>query len=168
MSCSSASSRRRSIASSASRASALALALALLLAGCATGPPLSAPRGPVPDLRGAWRGTWGGALLLLRVLEQDGAYVAGGVTVGPWPLTGDRLPGLTGVITYSVDGRPISANVQGRFGDWEGHLTLVLDLLNQHVDQIVLTRVAADRLAGNGASVVAWGPQGPVELLRAP
>ncbi len=168
MSCSSVSSRRRSIASSASRASALALALALLAGGCATGPPLSAPLGPVPDLRGAWRGTWGGAPLLLRVLEQDGAYVAGGVTVGPWPLTGDRLPGLTGVITYTVSGRPVSANVQGRFGDWYGRLTLVLDLLTQHVEQIVLTRVAQDRLAGSGTSIVTWGPQGPVELLRAP
>ena len=167
MSCSSAFSPRRSIASSAARASALALAAALLLGGCATGPPLSAPADPIPDLRGTWRGTWGGTPLTLLVLDQNGTVTPGGIAFGPWPLTGESLPGLDGVLTFEVRGRPVSVNVRGRFGDWNGRLTLVVDGLTNNGEQLVLTHLAEDRLAGSGTSLPDWQPQGPVELRRA-
>src|SRR5882672_1581615 len=38
----------------------LVVALAALLGACTTAVPLTMPSGPVPDLRGTWKGTWGG------------------------------------------------------------------------------------------------------------
>ena len=141
--------------------------LALLVAGCAGGPVLTQPTVMIPDLRGTWRGTWGGAPITLLVLEQGGTTRQGGITVGPWPLTGAGLPALDGVLTYPSDGAPVSVNVRGRFGDWNGGFTLVVDALTRNGQQLVLTHVSGDRLRGAGTSRQSWDPQGPVELARA-
>ena len=55
---------------------------------------------------------------------------------------------------------PVSVNVKGRFGDWNGGLTLVIDALTQNGEQLVLTRLAEDRLTGTGTSRLRWEPQG--------
>ena len=86
--------------------------------------------------------------------------------VGPWPLTGAGLPSVTGVLTFPVQGAPTSVNVRGRFGDWNGGLTLLIDTLTPDRAQLVLTRVSDDRLAGSGTARPAWYPQGSVELVR--
>ena len=141
--------------------------VALLLAGCATAPPLTTPVGHVPDLKGAWTGTWGGAPLTLLVLEQeDESASGGGVSLGPWLLLGDRLPGVSGVLTYTVHEDAVSVNVKGRLGDWNGKLTLVLDPATTNGAQITLTHVDERRLAGTGTSRARWEPQGAVELVR--
>ena len=142
--------------------------LALLLTACARGPVLTQPSAEVPDLRGTWRGTWGGAPITLLVLEQAGTTRQGGISVGPWALTGAGLPALAGVLTFPSNGAPVSVNVKGRFGDWNGGLTLVIDALTQNGEQLVLTRLAEDRLTGTGTSRLRWEPQGPVELVKKP
>ena len=140
--------------------------LTLLVAGCAGGPVLTQPSAVIPDVRGTWRGTWGAAPITLLVLEQGGTTRQGGITVGPWPLTGAGLPALDGVLTYPSNGTPVSVNVRGRFGDWNGGFTLVIDALTRDGQQLVLTRVGADRLGGTGTSRLRWDPAGPVELAR--
>ena len=146
---------------------ALVVLLALGLGACATGPRLDQPTEVVPDLRGTWRGTWGGAPITLLVLEQGGTTRQGGITVGPWPLTGAGLPALDGVLTYPSNGAPVSVNVRGRFGDWNGGFTLVVEALTRDGQQLVLTRVGAERLSGTGTSRLRWDPAGAVELARA-
>lgn len=141
--------------------------LALVLAACASEPRLDQPTQTVPDLRGTWRGTWGAAPITLLVLEQGGTTRQGGIAVGPWPLTGAGLPSLEGVLTYPSNGAPTSVNVRGRFGDWNGGFTLVVDALTRDGQQLVLTRIAGDRLSGSGSSRRSWDPQGAVELVRA-
>jgi hypothetical protein len=144
-----------------------ASSLLLLLAGCGSTPHLTPPTGSVPDLRGVWTGTWGGTLLTLLVLKQeDQESTSGGVTVGPWALAGQRLPGVSGVLTYTVRGQAVSVNVWGPLGDWNGTLTLVLHPETPNGQQIVLTRVDEGRLTGAGTSPLSWDPQGPVDLVR--
>jgi hypothetical protein len=148
------------------RLGGLVLGLALVLGGCAATPALTMPRQPIPDLRGTWTGTWGGTSLTLFVLEQNGESASGGVAVGSWSLLGERLPGLSGVLTLTVRGEAVSVNVRGRLGDSNGRLTLVLDQLTTNGAQITLTSVDEHRLAGVGTSRASWEPQGPVELTR--
>ena len=88
------------------------------------------------------------------------------VYVGPWPLFGKPLVGLSGVLTFTVRGEAISVNVWGRLGDSNGRLTLVLDPLTANGEQITLTYVDAQRLTGVGTSRLSWEPGGPVELVR--
>jgi hypothetical protein len=144
----------------------LAVALALALTACASEPRLEQPADIVPDLRGTWQGTWGGAPVTLNVLEQGGTTRQGGIVVGPWPLTGAGLPSMAGVLTFPVRGEPVSVNVKGRFGDWNGGLRLLIDTLAADSAQLLLTPIAGDRLVGSGTSRLSWQPQGPVELVK--
>jgi len=146
---------------------ALAVLFALSLAACATEPRLGQPQNVIPDLRGTWQGTWGGEPVTLLVLEQGGTARQGGISVGPWALTGAGLPSLGGVLTFPSNGAPVSVNVQGRFGDWNGGFTLVVDALTRDGQQLVLTHVTTDRLRGTGTSRQRWDPEGSVELARA-
>ena len=146
---------------------ALTVLFALSLAACATEPRLGQPQNVIPDLRGTWQGTWGGEPVTLLVLEQGGTARQGGISVGPWALTGAGLPSLGGVLTFPSNGAPVSVNVQGRFGDWNGGFTLVVDALTRDGQQLVLTHVTTDRLRGTGTSRQRWDPEGSVELARA-
>ena len=73
---------------------------------------------------------------------------------------------MDGVLTFPVQGAPTSVNVRGRFGDWNGGLTLLIDTLTPDRAQLVLTRISDDRLTGSGTARPPWYPQGPVELVR--
>src|SRR5712692_1178738 len=126
---------------------------------------LTPPANPGPDLRGTWTGTWGDTPLTLFVLTQEETATSD-LYVGLWPLFGQRSPGLSGVLPFTVRGEAISVNVRGRLGDSNGKLTLVLDPLTANGQQIFLTRVDEDHWAGVGTSRVSWEPQGPVELMR--
>jgi hypothetical protein len=143
-----------------------AVALATMLSACATTPPLTMPPSLLPDLRGTWTGTWGGTPLTLVVLEQQQATSADGVSLGPWQLLGRELPSVSGVLTFTVRGQPVSMNVQGRLGDWNGRLTLVIEPTTVNGGQITLGLADQNRLTGTGTSRVSWEPQGPVELVR--
>ncbi len=148
------------------RRNGLVVALTALLGACSTMTPLTMPAGPAPDLRGTWTGTWGGAPLTLLVLEQHEASPGDGVSLGSWHVLGRELPGVSGVLTFTVRGEPISVNVQGRLGDSNRKLTLVLEPVTVNGGQITLTRLGEHRLAGVGTSQMSWEPQGPVELVR--
>ena len=143
-----------------------AVALLMLLGACATEVPLTMPVGPVPDLRGTWRGWWGGTPVTLLIVEQREASPVGGVFVGPWHLSGQDLWGVSGVLTLTVHGEAISVNVQGRLGDSNGRLTLVLEPITVNGGRMTLTHLGPHRLVGEGISAMRWEPQGPVELLR--
>lgn len=143
-----------------------AVALLTLLGACGTAAPLTMPVGPMPDLRGTWKGTWGGTPLTLFIVEQRDPSPVGGVFVGPWHLSGQELWGVSGVLTFTVRGESVSVNVQGRLGDLNGRLTLVLEPVTVNGGRMTLTRLGPHRLVGEGISAMRWEPQGPVELLR--
>ena len=143
----------------------LAVGLTLLFGGCVSTPSLTTPVRPVPDLKGTWTGTWGGTPLTLLVVTQE-EIPTSEVYVGPWPLFGQQLPGVSGVLTFTVRAEAISVNVRGWLGDSNGRLTLVLDPLTVNGEQIRLTHVDEHRLVGVGTSRLSWEPQGPVELVR--
>ena len=144
----------------------LAAVLALSLAACSTGPVLTQPTSDIPDLRGTWRGTWAARPVTLVVVEQGGTARQGGIAIGPWPLTGAGLPSLSGMLTFVSNGAPITVNVQGRFGDFEGGFALVVDALTADRQQLVFTYVRSDRLGGFGTSRLDWDPRGPIDLAR--
>jgi hypothetical protein len=139
------------------------------LLACGTPPPpLTTPVGMMPDLRGTWNGTWGGAPLTLVILDQRDAEPIGGVTVGPWQVFGRDLPGVSGILSVAIRNEMVSVNVQGRLGGSNGRLTLVLAPATVNGGWISLTRIEENRLAGAGTAQMSWEPRGPVELIRQP
>lgn len=146
----------------------LVVALAMQVGACATTPPLTMPTGLLPDLRGTWKGTWGGTPLTLVILDQQEGAPADGVSIGSWHVLGRDLPGVSGILTFTVRGEPVSVNVQGRLGGSNGRLTLVLEPLTVNGGRITLTRRGEHRLVGTGTTPMSWEPQGPVELIRQP
>ena len=146
-----------------------AFVLVVTLAGCAPTvdqappPPVTA----VPDLNGTWAGTWGGAPARLVIIEQRELGDYTGVYFGPLQVLGRRRPGVTGVLTSTIAGAPVSANVDGWLGYAGGRLTLLLRATTSSgVQELMLHQTAADRWSGHGESDFAWGPQGVIELAR--
>ena len=76
------------------------------------------------------------------------------------------MPGLSGILTFTVQGEAVSVNVQRRPGDSNGKLTLVLDPLTPNGEQLTLAHLDAHHLIGVGTSRLTWEPEGPVELVR--
>jgi hypothetical protein len=149
------------------------LALALLLVGCASSPsappPPSSLGPPPPNLRGAWSGTWGGAPLTLVVTDQADLGAYSGVYLGAYQVLGQRVPGVTGVLTSTIAGQPVSASAKGWLGFGGPAVTLLLEARTPHGTQhLTLTRTDGDRLIGQGESDFPWGPRGAVELSRRP
>ncbi len=139
------------------------------VAGCAAptaGPgSLAPPAGPAPDLAGTWTGMWSGQPARLVVTGQ-GATSTSGVNLGPWPLLGRRLPGVSGVMTFASGGQPTTVHVRGYFGDSGGRPTLVLESVAADGPSFTLTQVAPDRLTGVGTPVLSWQPRGSIDLRR--
>jgi len=143
--------------------------VALSFLACTTSPPpLAPPVGLMPDLRGTWTGTWGGTPVTLVILEQGETQPVDGVFVGPWQVVGQDLPGLSGILSVRIQNEMFSTNVRGRFGNWNGRLTLVLEPATANGGFLSLVWLADDRLTGSGTSQMSWEPQGPVELIRQP
>jgi hypothetical protein len=143
--------------------------LVIALSGCtqtvdqAPPPPATA----VPDLRGTWAGTWGGAPVQHVVVEQRELGDYAGVYLGPVQVLGRRRPGVSGVLTSIIAGAPVSANVEGRLGYSNGRLTLLVHAtIPSGSQQLTLNRTADDRWSGRGESSFSWGPQGPIEIVR--
>jgi hypothetical protein len=143
--------------------------LAVVLGGCAQAvdqappPPVTA----VPDLRGTWTGTWGGAPVQLVIVEQRELGDYAGLYFGPVQLLGRRRPGVTAVLTSTIAGASVSANAEGWLGYANGGLLLFLRATTPSgVQQVTLDRTAGDRWSGRGESDFAWGPQGPIEVVR--
>jgi hypothetical protein len=138
-------------------------------AGCAeplaVQPGLAPPAGQVPDLAGTWSGTWSGQPARLVVTAQ-GDTSTSGVYLGPWPLLGRRLPGVSGVFTFASGGQPTTVHVRGYFGDSGGRPTLVLESVASDGPALTLTEVSPGRLAGVGTPGMPWHPRGSIQLQR--
>jgi hypothetical protein len=104
----------------------------------------------------------------LVILDQSDAVPVDGVSVGPWQVFGQSLPGLSGILSVEIRNEMVSVNVRGRFGTWNGRLTLVLEPATVNGGFLSLVRLADDRLTGTGTAQMSWEPQGPVELIRQP
>jgi len=143
--------------------------LAAVLGGCALGPALPPPpSGPVPDLVGTWRGTWGGAPAALLITQQTADSGYSGVFVGNYQLGGPNRPGISGVLTSTIRGEAVSARAEGWAGnDAAGRLLLLVHSESPAgVQRLTLARVGPDQLQGTGDSTFGWGPRGPARLTR--
>ena len=148
-----------------------ALLAALVLTGCASGTPvLTTPTGPVPDLVGAWRGTWGGQPAALLITDQNAETAYSGVFVGDAQIFGPRRPAVSGVLSSTIRGALVSTRVTGWFGnDATGRQVLVLSADGvDGLQRLTLTRVSETQLQGTGDSTFRWGPSGPAQLTRQP
>jgi len=149
-------------------------ALALLVGACTTGTPLPLPQSPPPgagatssDLRGSWRGTWGGAPVSLLITDQDAHAGSSGLYVGTYQLLGQQRPGVAGVLTSQIDKAQTSVRAQGWFGGMDGQLTLRLLADSPSGQQrLTLRPDGPHRLVGVGDSSFRWGPAGVIELTR--
>jgi hypothetical protein len=145
----------------------LVVALALVVAGCATSQVAPPPAVSVPDLRGTWTGTWGGAPLTVLVTEQSSGHGDSGLVIGPWQVFGQPYPTVRGVLTASIRGEMVSTHMDGLLADSGGRLVVTVRARSAAGDQrLTLRLVAPDRLEGMGDSQYPWGPQGPVQLAR--
>ena len=109
-------------------ASRAAVLLVIALFGCAQTVDLALPP-PVtalPDLRGTWTGTWGGAPAQLVIIEQRELGDYAGIYLGPVQVLGRRRPGVSGVLTSTIAGASVSVNAEGWLGYANGNLTLLL------------------------------------------
>jgi hypothetical protein len=143
----------------------------MCLGGCALGPPLPPPAtGPVPDLVGTWRGTWAGEPLALLIVSQtpDSGYA--GVSIADYQLGGPRRPGISGVLTSTIRGEPVSSRAEGWIGnDATGRVLLLVESDSPAGRQyLTLARLNPDQLAGSGQSSFTWGPRGAATLTRQP
>jgi hypothetical protein len=141
------------------------------LTACVSGTPLPAPpTGPVPDIVGTWRGTWGGEPAALLVTDQTAEAAHSGVFAGGYQILGQRRPGLSGVLTSTIRGAAVSSRAEGWLGhDARGRLLLVVQTDTPDGQQrLTLARVSEDELQGTGESSFRWGPKGPARLTRQP
>jgi hypothetical protein len=149
-------------------------ALALLVGACTTGMPLPPPPPPgagatSSDIRGSWRGTWGGAPVSLLITDQEARAGYSGLYVGNYQLLGHERPGVAGVLTSQIDKAQTSVRAQGWFGGVDGQLTLHLVADSPSGQQrLTLRPDGPNRLVGVGDSSFRWGPAGAIELTREP
>jgi hypothetical protein len=151
---------------------AAAIMLAAEVAGAQQPPPPGA--GGWPDLSGTWKGTWGGAPTTLVIFKKSEAAFVGqalsGLTNFASTVVGQNDSEVRGTLSTNGRAGPLSVTVNGRLGLFNGRLTLVLTgqpgWTYSDYQELVLTTVTPERLAGTGNSTAQWGPEGPVELKR--
>ena len=161
---------------SAMRARVGLAALALLVGACTTGTPLPLPQPPPPgagatssDIRGSWRGTWGGAPVSLLITDQEAHVGSSGLYVGTYQLLSQQRPGVAGVLTSQIARVQTSVRAQGWFGGVDGQLTLRLLADSPSGQQrLTLRPDGPNRLVGMGDSSFRRGPAGAIELAREP
>jgi len=148
--------------------------LALLVGACTTGAPLPQPPPPgagasIHDVRGTWRGTWGGAPASLLITDQEARAGYSGLYVGNYQVLGHERPGVAGILTSQIDDAQTSVRAQGWFGGVGEQLTLYLLADSPSGQQrLTLRPDGPNRLVGVGDSSSRWGPAGPIELTREP
>jgi hypothetical protein len=141
------------------------VALALITAACAELPP---PAASAPDLRGTWTGTWGGAPLTMVVTDQRAGHADSGLVLGPWQVLGQPYPTVSGILTASIRGESVSTHMDGQLTAADGgRLVITVRARSAAGEQRLTLRLReGDRLEGTGDSQYAWGPRGPVQLVR--
>lgn len=148
-------------------------ALALLAAACTTGTPLPQPPPPgsgtsTSDIRGSWRGTWGGAPVALLITDQEAGAGYSGLYVGNTQVLGHERPGVRSILTSQINKEQTSVPAHGWFGGIEGQLTLQIIADSPSGQQrLTLRPDGPNRFVGMGESSFRWGPAGPIELTRA-
>jgi hypothetical protein len=152
------------------RTAAAAAALALIAAACATG---ALPQTPPPgagttmtDLRGSWRGTWGGAPAALLITDQQAHAGDSGVFIGNYQPLGHERPGVSGILTSQINKEQTSVRAYGWFGGLEQPTLQILADPPRGQQRLTLRLDGPNRLVGMGESSFAWGPSGPIELTR--
>jgi hypothetical protein len=143
------------------------VALALITAAGAALPP---PAAGAPDLRGTWTGTWGGVPLTVIVTDQRPGHGGAGLVIGPWQVLGQPYPTVSGILTASIQGELVSTHMDGQLADAGGdRLVVTVRARSAAGEQRLTLRLReGDRLEGTGDSQYAWGPRGPVQLVRRP
>jgi len=147
-------------------------ALSVLVTACTNltvvaEPPPPGTEGTMGDIRGSWRGTWGGApaALLITELQMQAGY--SGLYVGNYQLLGQERPAVSGILTSQINNEQTSVRAYGWFAGVEGQLTLSVFADSPSGQQRLMLRPdGPDRLVGMGDSSFRWGPAGPVELTR--
>jgi hypothetical protein len=106
---------------------------------------------PVPNVVGAWQGTWLVTPPLpmhVVITTQDGTTVSG-------------------VVTYLSPSGAISTGIRGQFGIRNDRRVLLMTVAGlDRTDDFELTTLEADRLAGAGRGSGLGGQGGPVTLWR--
>jgi hypothetical protein len=142
----------------------------LLTAACTTPLPQPPPAGAgvtTSDIRGSWRGTWGGAPASLLITDQETQAGYSGLYVGNYQVLGNQRPGVSGILTSQIDKEQTSVHAYGWFGGLEGEPTLRIIADSPSGQQrLTLRPYGPDRLIGMGESSFAWGPVGPIQLMR--
>jgi len=153
------------------RLAVIVLAAALLASACTTPLPQPPPAGAgavIDDIRGSWRGTWGGAPVSLLIANQLVSAGYSGLYVGTYQILGHERPGVDGILTSQIDGAQTSVRAYGWFGGLEGQLVLRLFADSPSGQQrLTLRPDGPDRFVGMGESSFRRGPSGPIELVRA-
>ena len=148
------------------------MVVVLFAAACTTGTPLPQPPPPgsgatLSDIRGSWRGTWGGAPAALLITDQQTSAGYSGLYVGNYQVLGHERPGVSGILTSEINKEQTSVPAHGWFGGVEGQLTLRIVADSPSGQQrLTLRPDGPNRLVGMGDSSFRWGPSGPVELSR--
>jgi hypothetical protein len=149
----------------------IGLTVALLLAAACTTP---LPQPPPPgagvsthDVRGSWRGTWGGAPAALLITDQQTQAGYSGLYVGNYQVLGNERPGVSGILTSQIDKEQTSVRASGWFGGLDGQVILRIIADSPSGQQrLTLRQDGPDRFIGLGESSFRSGPTGPIELTR--
>ena len=146
-------------------------ALSLFAAACTTSalpaPPPPGAGATMTDVRGSWRGTWGGAPAALLITDQQVHAGQSGVFIGNYQVLGHERPGVSGILTSEINKEQTSVRAYGWFGGLDGQPTLqILADPPRGQQRLTLRLDGANRLVGMGQSSFAWGPSGPIELTR--
>jgi len=94
-------------------------AVVLLAVGCTAPVPQPPPAGAgaaMADIRGSWRGTWGGAPAALLITDQQIQAGYSGLYIGSYQLLGNERPGISGILTSQIDKEQTSVRAYGWFG----------------------------------------------------
>ena len=145
-------------------------AVLLLAVGCTAPVPQPPPAGAgvtVANIRGSWRGTWGGAPAALLITDQQIQAGYSGLYIGSYQLLGNERPGISGILTSQIDKEQTSVRAYGWFGGVGEQLTLrILADSPSGQQRLTLRPDGPDRFVGMGESSFRWGPNGPIELTR--
>ena len=147
----------------------LVSAIVIGLAGCESSRPAPPPvisYEAIGELRGIWTGTWGGTPLTLSIVDENESAPYSGLYFGPWLIAGQRYAGISGIVTYSSDGSPSSAQFTGWIYSLRPFTAFILAEPPAGQLDLRLKGAGPGRLAGEGRSTFRWGPRGSIELTR--
>jgi hypothetical protein len=144
----------------------------VVIAGCSTTPPPAMPvasaAATIPDVRGAWTGVWGITPVRLVIFDSRDAADGSGLYIGTYQVFGQRLPTVSGILTFASRGENVSATAVGRIAYVNGAPRLFVHVEPSDGSLDLSLQIVSDTLlTGSGSSSFHWGPQGLIEFTRA-